>query len=101
MTNKDASRTSEVQYGAAYKLEKGSVRLFQTDLHLDVKTDAFGKWNREDLDAYVERLGFSHDNLNEPVFMDEGVLITAGENHERVCLIDKDVFAHYQAIINA
>ena len=101
MTNKEVSRTSEVQYEAASKLEKGCVRLFQTDLHFDVKAVAFGKWNRDDLDTYVERLGLSHEDLNEPAITDEGVLITAGKNNERVCLIDKDVFSNYQAIINA
>ena len=99
MTNKEVSRTSEVQYGAANKLEKGWIRLFK--IGFDVKADAFGKWNREDLDAYVERLGLSYDDLNEPVITDAGVLITAGKNNERVCLIDKDVFTDYQAIINA
>lgn len=101
MTNKEFSRTSEVQYEAASKLGKGWIRFFQTDLTLDVKAVAFGQWNRQDLDAYVKRLGLSYDDLNEPVIMDEGVLITTGENHERVCLIDKDVFMDYQFIINA
>ena len=99
MTNKDVSRTSEAQYGAANKLEKGWARLF--NIGFDVKADAFGKWNRDNFDAYVELQRERYDDLNEPVITDEGVLITAGENHERVCFIDKDVFSEYQAIKNA
>ena len=99
MSNKEASRTSEVQYGAANKLEKGWARLF--NIGFDVKADAFGKWNRENFVAYVELQRERYDDLNEPVFLDDGVLLTAGKNHERVCFIDKDVFTDYQAIINA
>ena len=101
MTNKEFSRTSEVQYEAASKLGKGWIRFFQTDLTLDVKAVAFGKWTQKDLDAYVEQLGLSYDDINRPVVTDDGVLITAGENYERVCFIDKDVFSDFSATINA
>ena len=101
MNRKELSRNSEVQYGAANKLEKGWIRFFQTEICFDVKAVAFGKWNQENFEAYVEQLREHYDDLDEPVITDEGVLITAGKNKERVCLIDKGVFIDYQAIINA
>lgn len=99
MTNKEVSRTSEVQYGAANKLEKGWIRLF--NIGFDVKADEFGKWNREGFADYVELQREHYDDLNEPIITDEGVLITAGEKRERVCFIDKDVFSDFPSIINA
>ena len=91
MNNKEVSSTPEGQYGTAHNLKKGWVRLFTCCG--DVNATAFGKWTQEDLDAYLKLLAWHFDELNPPIEMADGsILITAGEDKEPICLIDKDVF---------